>query len=216
MSADIEPGLRERKRAATRLLIERAALTLALERGFENVTIDQISEFADISARTFFNYFPSKEAAVLSHSPDLPDDEQVEAFVSAGPDESILDGIRRMLSAAIEDKDVEMAEVHELVQLRRELMLRSPELFAARMAGMQKIEEVMVAIVVRRLERDMPAVAESDPEGVRARALLLVYVAFAGIRHAWTCWAAQGGSGDLASSVQSSFDQLHELVGATA
>ncbi|MDR0345295.1 MAG: TetR/AcrR family transcriptional regulator, partial [Nocardiopsaceae bacterium] len=58
-------GLRERKKQATRRALHDAALQLALERGLEHLTVEEISATADVSARTFFNYFPGKEEAIL-------------------------------------------------------------------------------------------------------------------------------------------------------
>ena len=58
-------GLRERKRRATRAAIERAAISLVAERGYDNVTVAHISERADVSQGTFFNYFPTKDAAIV-------------------------------------------------------------------------------------------------------------------------------------------------------
>ena len=55
-----QPG-REQRRARERLRIEKAALTLLLERGFDDVTADDIAEAAAISRRTFFRYFPSRD-----------------------------------------------------------------------------------------------------------------------------------------------------------
>ena len=66
----LETGRRDRKKAATRLAIRSAALALAAERGFARVTIEDIAVVADIAPRTFFNYFPSKESAVLGVDPD--------------------------------------------------------------------------------------------------------------------------------------------------
>ena len=62
-------GLRERKRAQTRRRLEEAAIGLALRDGLDKVTIDAISERADVSPRTFFNYFDSKDDAILGVSP---------------------------------------------------------------------------------------------------------------------------------------------------
>jgi len=62
-------GLRERKRAQTRRRLEEAAIGLALRDGLDNVTIDAISERAEVSRRTFFNYFDSKDDAILGVSP---------------------------------------------------------------------------------------------------------------------------------------------------
>ena len=58
-------GLRERKRRATRDAIERAAIALVSERGYDNVTVAQICELSSVSQGTFFNYFPTKDAAIV-------------------------------------------------------------------------------------------------------------------------------------------------------
>lgn len=58
-------GLRERKKQQTRQAIHESALRLVDDNGLEATTIERICEAADISPRTFFNYYPSKAAAVL-------------------------------------------------------------------------------------------------------------------------------------------------------
>lgn len=55
------PDRRSRKRLATREGISNAATRLFLERGFENVTVDEIAEAADVGRMTVFNHFPRKE-----------------------------------------------------------------------------------------------------------------------------------------------------------
>jgi AcrR family transcriptional regulator len=59
-------GRRERKEPATRAAVREAALRLALRNGVENVTVEQITDEADIAVRTFSNYFSSKEEAVVA------------------------------------------------------------------------------------------------------------------------------------------------------
>jgi AcrR family transcriptional regulator len=61
--------LRERKKLQTRAALTDAALRLALEKGPDNVTAEEIAEAADVSVRTFFNYFPHKEYAILGRNP---------------------------------------------------------------------------------------------------------------------------------------------------
>jgi len=58
-------GLRARKKEATREALIRGAYQLFEARGFDAVTIDEVAERADISRRTFFRYFPTKEAIVF-------------------------------------------------------------------------------------------------------------------------------------------------------
>ncbi len=214
-----ELGLRERKRLATRRAIQLAAVELASERGFDKVTIDEISHLANVSPRTFFNYFPSKETAIIGELPEMPDAEIIEEFVDAGPGVPILDGIRKLLVAAIAgDLDVGGPEnnagdtrtAHDLIKLRRALLKDNPELFALRMASMHQFEDELSAVVQMRLARDTPAL-EQDPETLHQRARLVTYVAFAGMRHAWSCWADHGGVEPLADRLQSSFEQLQTL-----
>ncbi|CAM5418378.1 TetR family transcriptional regulator [Leifsonia shinshuensis] len=59
------PGLRERKKARTRAAIQSHALRLFTEQGYDATTIDQVIEAAEVSASTFFRYFPTKESVVL-------------------------------------------------------------------------------------------------------------------------------------------------------
>jgi AcrR family transcriptional regulator len=60
----VEPSRRERKKDETRARIFKAAVRLFREKGFENTTIDDITERADVAKGTFFNYFPKKESVL--------------------------------------------------------------------------------------------------------------------------------------------------------
>ncbi|RZS91023.1 TetR family transcriptional regulator [Motilibacter rhizosphaerae] len=71
-------GLREQKKAATRAAITAAAQRLVRERGAVLLTVEEVAEAAGVSARTFHNYFASKEQAVLAPLP-----ERAERFVEA-------------------------------------------------------------------------------------------------------------------------------------
>jgi AcrR family transcriptional regulator len=63
-------GLRERKKLATRKALGMAAMRLAIERGLDNVLVDDIAEAAGVSARTFNNYFASKYEAICALQQD--------------------------------------------------------------------------------------------------------------------------------------------------
>ncbi|MFJ7045021.1 TetR/AcrR family transcriptional regulator [Streptomyces sp. NPDC101112] len=60
------PGLRERKKQATREALREAALRLAVERGPDQVRVEDIAEAAGVSPRTYNNYFASREQAIVS------------------------------------------------------------------------------------------------------------------------------------------------------
>ena len=95
-AAETHVSLRERKKLATRRSLRRAALDLVAERGFAHVTIEDIAEAADVSPRTFFNYFPSKEAALFGTDP-----EQIpvlrERMIHTAPGEPALEVLRMIM-----------------------------------------------------------------------------------------------------------------------
>jgi AcrR family transcriptional regulator len=70
-------GLRERKKAKTRAAIQHEALRLFREQGYEETTIEQIADAAEVSQSTFYRYFPTKEDVVLW---DEFDELLIEAF----------------------------------------------------------------------------------------------------------------------------------------
>ncbi|MFE5157039.1 TetR family transcriptional regulator [Streptomyces sp. NPDC056697] len=70
MTTENRPGLRERKKRRTREAISDAAIALFVERGFHEVSVAQIAEAAEVSKRTLFAYFPSKEDLVVHRMAD--------------------------------------------------------------------------------------------------------------------------------------------------
>lgn len=210
MTVTLEPGLRERKRRATRRSIQLAVLDLVAERGLEGTTVDEISRRADVSPRTFFNYFASKEEALLGDSPELPGAEEIETFVRAGADSPLLDDLTAVLLGAARTT---MSDV-EMLRRRHALLKQYPQLLAMRMATMREFEEQIVGIVSQRLILDDRALA-SDPDRLDDRARLVSLVAFAAMRHAWSCWINKDPSADLTEQLRASFHGLKAVFASS-
>jgi AcrR family transcriptional regulator len=87
-------GRRERKKAATRQAIADAALRLFLERGYDQVSIRDIADAADVSTTTVFKHFTGKEALVFDHDEDR-ESELTAAVRQRADGQGILDALRR-------------------------------------------------------------------------------------------------------------------------
>ena len=77
MDGAASEGLRYRKKLKARLAVERAALELVIEHGFDGVTVEDICARAEISKKTFFNYFSSKASAVMGWMDAFPDEARI-------------------------------------------------------------------------------------------------------------------------------------------
>src|SRR4051794_41350410 len=75
----VETGRRERKKAATRRALADAALELFLERGYDDVTVAEIAEAADVSVTTLFNHFPGGKPALVFDEAQAREDALVAA-----------------------------------------------------------------------------------------------------------------------------------------
>jgi AcrR family transcriptional regulator len=69
----ISPGLRHRKKAITRQAISDVATRLAVERGFENVSVEEIAREAGVARKTVFNYFARKEDLIFDREDEMRD-----------------------------------------------------------------------------------------------------------------------------------------------
>ena len=117
-------GLRERKKARTRAAIQRHALRLFRERGYDETTVSQIAEAAEVSESTFFRYFPTKEDVVLW---DDFDPRIVEVFLAQPRGTRPVQALRTAMREVLGDLPAEaQAELRE----RMDLVLSVPELRA--------------------------------------------------------------------------------------
>lgn len=203
---DAAPGLRERKRLATRLAIQQAALRIAIDHGLGAVTVDEISRRADVSPRTFFNYFANKEQAILGEDPTLPDGPAFDAFVGGGPDGDLLADLGVLLVHSTQ----ELIEERGLIEERQQVLRANPELFSRRMASMKEFQAAIERAVEQRLARGDGFAG--DPVGLRRHARLVSMVALATLRHAWWEWSEAGAELHLVDELQRSFAELGALV----
>ncbi len=139
-------GLRERKKLATRQAISAAALHLAVERGPAQVTVDDIAAAADVSPRTVFNYFATKEEAILGVDPGRRQEVR-ERLIARPLDEPPLVALRE----AMRGDDPEGAVSW---RTRARLAREHPQLQSAYIAGFVELEGDLTAAMAQRLGLD--------------------------------------------------------------
>lgn len=171
-------GLRERKKLATRRALQRAALSLAGERGVD-VTVEEICAEVDVSPRTFFNYFSSKDEALVGQAPTPPSDGALVPFEQAVGEDDLLLELCEPLGQHLRETLPSLDEMRQ----RRELLQRCPALMAHFVSGFWAVEQRLVLAVARRLR--------TDAEDLRAQALGATAAALA--RLAVRRWVQTGG-----------------------
>ncbi|MFD9699776.1 TetR/AcrR family transcriptional regulator [Lentzea sp. NPDC059081] len=152
-------GLRERKKAATREALGDAAWSLCVERGLDGVTVEQIARAAGVSLRTFFNYFSSKEEAVVAGD-TVTALAFVREFAARPLDEPVLVALKMALQT-IYPRYVDLDRLRQLRELREHPALL-PHVFAAYSAR----EQALTAAIAERCgvdprEDPYPAMAAS-------------------------------------------------------
>lgn len=193
------PGLRERRKALTASELEAAAYRLFGERGFDNVTVDDIAAEADVSRRTFFRYFASKEDVLLAdHFVQLA--RLREAMAARPMDEPIVTALRNAVLTLTTDFE----ERKDKVILRARLMRDTPSLQARSLVHQKLWEEAMQEMVADRLGVD--PVTDLRPGVVAAAALAAMRVAF-------TIWLTAGCEGDVIELTKEALDLLDGGLG---
>jgi AcrR family transcriptional regulator len=189
-------GLRARKKEATRRALADAALRLAVERGPVAVTVEDIAAAVDVSTRTFFNYFGSKDEAILGvgHLALLGN-------LAARPaDEPALRALRNAIVESVAG-----VETHpEEWDLRRRLMTDHPSLLPRFHAEFARFERELTLEVATRTGRD----ADLDPY-----AALIVSCALGAARSALQSWQSRGSSTSLADVLDETFRYLADGFG---
>ena len=142
------PGLRERKKQRTREALTDAACALFARHGVENTTVEQIAAAVDISPRTFFRYFSSKEDVAVSVL-DQQVTEVIRALEARPPEESVLTALRRAVVDTVRVHE-DAADGETRLQGARALLLRSPAVHAASLhRGVLRSRELARVLAVR-------------------------------------------------------------------
>lgn len=185
-----EEGLRERKKRRTRAALRRAALSLTVERGLDHVTVDEIAAAAEVSPRTFFNYFASKEEALVGVDPGLV--EELADELRARPEsEGPVAALRAVLLEVTDP-----GETFRRWQLRDELVARHPALLPRHLATMERVRTALAAALADRMGIDRLADPTADT---------VVAAVMAALRAAVAWWQESDGSRPIGTAIDGAF-----------
>jgi AcrR family transcriptional regulator len=144
--------MRERKKQRTREQIIEAAMCLFAERGYQATTIADIATAADVARRTFFSYFPSKEAVVF-HNVDRDLDGLASALRDRLPGETAFDALRRWIDARFDEWTADEAEA----LLRKRLCREDEGLANFERGTMARIQELLLEAIADDLDEPQDA-----------------------------------------------------------
>ena len=198
-------GRRERKKLRTRDELVDAAALLFAERGFDETRTEDIAEAADVSQRTFFRHFPSKEAVLYGDSEALET-----AFGAAILARPASEGPLAAVAAALRTLTESYAADPERTFLQAKLAAAYPSVSAYSRAVVQRgLERAVIAALAERM--DVDAVADPRPEVIAGAAL-------SALRVALRQWVSAEGRSDLlglaATALTSIGDEARHPTGA--
>jgi AcrR family transcriptional regulator len=189
-------GLRERKKERTREALEAAALDLFDRKGFDHTTVDEIVEACDVSRRTFFRYFTSKEEVFAGDHAEKS--ALVASLLAARPaDEPALDSVR----IVVRNFCAQMGRDKEATLRRLRIAAASHDLHHLEVESYDTRTDGLVDALVAR--RGSPVDADT-----RLQMRLVIGAAMVVMRSAAEQWLADDGRGDLVDLVDRGFDLL--------
>ena len=219
-------GLRERKRLETLCAIEDHATRLVLDKGYDNVTIEDIVDAANISKRTFFNYVDSKETAVLGHPVvDLPEKERKE-FLAADPQHVTVALVDLILQTSFASRG-RSDEFSTLLLSRRKQIFRKNPNIAAPQFGLtiQRFHNIVELVdeffTLHPERRSLPQTAFPGTEstsGVSEEAVTLAMLCQDAVRIGTLRWTRQpdgtNGHRRLRDCCLGAFTLFYDVLGA--
>jgi AcrR family transcriptional regulator len=201
-AAELRPGLRERKKQETRERLHAAALDLAAQRGYPAVTVEEICQAADVSHRTFFNYYACKEDAVLG-GPQPGEDTVFDRYVARPAEESPVEAA----VAVLLEMSKTMSHARDEMLVRIKVFSSDPELRARGMAKGAAFERRLAEAIAERTGLD----ADKDMyPGLLASVVSNAY------RYCVQRWAARNGRESLARIIEEALTSVAEGLPAPA
>lgn len=185
-------GRRERNRLTTKLTIEDVATRLFLERGADEVTIEEICDGAGISRRSFFNYFESKGQLIGGQSETVMTEELLNTIAELPPSEErafrlrLVELIGREYIAVyrrLHNNSIDPELSRNIARRRARLLRSSPELVYGRLRSMDLVKQRLKDAITANLKRH-PANRALEGFPLEQEAILLVNLVTS------TVWAA--------------------------
>jgi AcrR family transcriptional regulator len=202
------PGLRERKRLRTHRTISETAIALFLERGYDQVSITEIAAAAEVSRRTLFAYFPSKDDLVLHRIADHQD-EAARVVRERAPGEAPLDALHRHLRSALARRDpiTGLCDNPEVVAFYQ-LIVNTPALASALSRYQARSEEALAAAL-----RDATPADDPQSEQVARLAAAQIIAIHTTLGRANQARIAAGQTADaIAPDALAEADRAHQLL----
>lgn len=155
MERAVTEGLRQRKKETTRRLIERTLLEQVRERGYEAVTVEDVCAQCDISKKTFFNYFESKEAAIMGRRGNVLEGEALCEALERALSDAGASGWNYIDALVTEmQTSFNLGQGHDdIVQLRKEVLSELPQLLFGVHRGVPRMQKSITQGVRLFLER---------------------------------------------------------------
>ena len=196
-------GRRAQKKNRTRHDLMAAANRLFAEQGFDETTTEHIAEAADVSQRTFFRHFPSKEAVLYGDTDDLR--EQMRRALDLRPrDEPVLVAVREAIMTLADEYETQ--KDLRLLQARLAASYPSVSAFSRAVVQLQWEREIIDSLAGRL---GVDPLVDPRPE-------ILAGAAMSALRAAIRRWTYSAGSEDLPTLVEEAFDALGELASVAA
>ncbi|MCM3487104.1 TetR/AcrR family transcriptional regulator [Kocuria rosea] len=203
MSTTSGSSLRQQRRAETWQSIHEAAAALVLDHGIEGTTVEAIAQSAGVSPRTFFNYFRTKEDAVLGLRAPVLDPGLLEGFTV---ERDLLGQTSRLLLAVARSADAGGDSVR-----RRALLRAHPPLGQRRKEYMLEAEELVRQALADLLAADPQWSAQTQGCAAEELARMLVMLAGVPLRFALASPAYDTDSGVTPESLASALTLFHHV-----